>query len=198
MCNLAADQTSTWLMVDPWEAVQSYQRTAVVLDHFEHEINTRLGGIATADGSVKKHARIMLLAGSDLIATMSEPGVWSEPDLDHILGRYGVLIIERAGADMDQAIDSLSRWRHNIHLIHQLVQNDVSSTKVRLFLRRGLSVRYLLPAPVVDYIEERGLYMDDGLGASAAPGAVAAEREKGKEKEVAGAGASASSSGGGC
>ncbi|EJF57257.1 Nucleotidylyl transferase [Dichomitus squalens] len=186
MCNLAADLTSTWLMVDPWEAFQSYQRTAVVLDHFDYEINTRLGGIPLADGSLtKKPARIMLLAGSDLIATMSEPGVWSEPDLDHILGRYGVLIIERAGADMDQAIDALSRWRHNIHLIHQLVQNDVSSTKVRLFLRRGLSVRYLLPSPVVDYIEQHGLYMDDGPTASAAAGAVQSEKEKGKEKEGA-------------
>ncbi|KAI0827642.1 Nucleotidylyl transferase [Trametes gibbosa] len=183
MCNLAAEQTSQWLMVDPWEAFQSYQRTAVVLDHFEYEINTKLGGIEGRDG-VRKPARVMLLAGSDLIATMSEPGVWSDADLDHILGRYGVLIIERAGADMDQAIDSLSRWRHNIHLIHQLVQNDVSSTKVRLFLRRGLSVRYLLPAPVVDYIEERGLYMDDGPNASSAAGAIAAEKETGKEREA--------------
>ena len=114
--------------------------------------------------------------------------------LDHILGRYGVLIIERAGADVDQAIDSLSRWRHNIHLIHQLIQNDVSSTKVRLFLRRGLSVRYLLPAPVVDYIEAHGLYTDDGGPTSATPsnGAVAAEkekeREKGKGKEVGSSG----------
>ncbi|KAI0785858.1 hypothetical protein C8Q75DRAFT_735341 [Abortiporus biennis] len=176
MCNLAAEQTSNWLMVDPWEAFQSYQRTAVVLDHFDYEINTRLGGVTTADGE-QRHVRVMLLAGSDLIATMSEPGVWSEPDLDHILGRYGVLIIERAGADMDQAIDSLARWRGNIHLIHQLIQNDVSSTKVRLFLRRGLSVRYLLPSPVVDYIEEHGLYVDDGAPASAEK-----EKEKGKGK----------------
>ncbi|KAH9913509.1 Nucleotidylyl transferase [Fomitopsis serialis] len=182
MCNIAAEQTSTWLTVDPWEALQTYQRTAVVLDHFDFEINTVLGGIASPDGTMKP-ARIMLLAGSDLIATMSEPGVWSEPDLDHILGRYGVMIIERAGADMDQAIDSLSRWRHNIHLIHQLIQNDVSSTKVRLFLRRGLSVRYLLPAPVVEYIEENGLYSDEGPTASAASGAVVAEKEKGKGKE---------------
>ena len=184
MCNLAAEQTSSWLMVDPWEAFLSYQRTAVVLDHFEHEINTRLGGIAThaAPDAPRVPARVMLLAGSDLIATMSEPGVWSEPDLDHILGRYGVLIIERAGADMDQAIDSLSRWRHNIHLIHQLVQNDVSSTKVRLFLRRGLSVRYLLPSQVVDYIERNGLYLGDGPDASAASGAVAAERDRAKDK----------------
>ncbi|KAI0919328.1 hypothetical protein AcV5_002279 [Taiwanofungus camphoratus] len=187
MCTLATEQTSTWLMVDPWEAFQSYQRTAVVLDHFDYEINTRLGGVTTPSG-VHKPVRVMLLAGSDLIATMSEPGVWSEPDLDHILGRYGTLIIERAGADMDQAIDSLSRWRHNIHLIHQLIQNDVSSTKVRLFLRRGLSVRYLLPAPVVDYIEQHGLYKDDGPSAGASSGAIAAEKDREKDAGPGGSG----------
>ena len=85
---------------------------------------------------------------------------------------------------MDQAIDNLARWRHNIHLIHQLIQNDVSSTKVRLFLRRGLSVRYLLPSQVVDYIEENGLYIDDGPSASASSGAIAAEKEKAKSKEA--------------
>ena len=80
MCTLAAEQTSTWLVVDPWEAVQSYQRTAVVLDHFDHEINTKLGGVRTQDGRQRK-VRVMLLAGSDLIATMSQPGVWSETDV---------------------------------------------------------------------------------------------------------------------
>ncbi len=44
MCSLAAEDTSSWLMIDSWEAVQTYQRTAVVLDHFDHEINTVLGG----------------------------------------------------------------------------------------------------------------------------------------------------------
>ena len=77
---------------------------------------------------------------------------------------------------MDQATDNLARWRNNIHLISQLIQNDVSSTKVRLFLRRGLSVRYLLPAAVVDYIEENNLYLDDGSGPEK-------EKEKGKEKD---------------
>jgi nicotinamide mononucleotide adenylyltransferase len=62
---------------------------------------------------------------------------------------------------MDHATEALARWRHNIFLVPQLIQNDVSSTKVRLFLRRGLSVRYLLPAPVVQYIEEHDLYIDD-------------------------------------
>ena len=67
-------------MVDPWEAFQSYQRTAVVLDHFDHEINTVLGGAQMPSGE-RRHVRVVLLAGSDLISTMSEPGVWSENDV---------------------------------------------------------------------------------------------------------------------
>jgi len=80
MCTLAAEDSATWLMVDPWEAFQSYQRTAIVLDHFDYEINTVLGGVHTEDGE-HRNVRVMLLAGSDLISTMSEPGVWSYSDV---------------------------------------------------------------------------------------------------------------------
>jgi nicotinamide mononucleotide adenylyltransferase len=177
MCTLAAEDSDTWMMVDSWEAFQSYQRTAIVLDHFDYEINTVLGGVHTEDGE-HRQVRVMLLAGSDLIGTMSEPGVWSYSDLEHILGRYGCLIVERAGTGMDQATDSLARWRINIHLISQLIQNDVSSTKVRLFLRRGLSVRYLLPNSVVDYIEQHGLYQDESVNQI-----LTQTQEKGKDKE---------------
>lgn len=80
MCTLAAEETSSWLMIDPWEAFQIYQRTAVVLDHFDFEINTILGGVQTQDGE-HRDVRVMLLAGSDLISTMSEPGVWAVEDV---------------------------------------------------------------------------------------------------------------------
>lgn len=80
MCTLGTEQTSQWLMVDPWEAFQSYQRTAIVLDHFDHEINTVLGGALLPSGE-RRQIRVVLLAGSDLISTMSEPGVWSENDV---------------------------------------------------------------------------------------------------------------------
>jgi len=181
MCTLGAEQTSSWLMVDPWEAFQDYQRTAVVLDHFDYEVNTVLGGVKTEEGE-HRHVRVMLLAGSDLISTMSEPGVWSYADLDHILGRYGTFIVERQGSGMDQATDSLAKWRDNIYLISQLIQNDVSSTKVRLFLRRGLSVRYLLPMGVVDYIEVNGLYLDEGATTS-----TGSSSDKGKKRDSIGA-----------
>jgi nicotinamide mononucleotide adenylyltransferase len=85
-------------MVDDWEAsMPEYQRTAIVLDHFDHAINTVHGGVSDEDGGsswtisaitptnpvtgTMHPVRVMLLAGSDLIHTMSEPGVWSAPDV---------------------------------------------------------------------------------------------------------------------
>ena len=54
MCKLATENTSSWLMVDPWEAFQpEYQRTAVVLDHFDHEINEVFGGVVTKEGALQ-------------------------------------------------------------------------------------------------------------------------------------------------
>lgn len=166
MCEIAVEQTSSWLMVDPWEAIQKeYQPTAVVLDHFEEEINTVRGGVETYTGE-RKPVRIALLAGADLIQTMSTPGVWSDIDLDHILGRYGTFIVERSGTDIDDALAALVPWKENIYVILQLIQNDVSSTKIRLFLKRDMSVQYLVPAPVIEYIQQHGLYEDDGAASS--------------------------------
>jgi nicotinamide mononucleotide adenylyltransferase len=149
-------------MVDPFEAVQTeYMPTALVLDHFDNEINKIRGGVEGEDGK-RRPVRIALLAGADLIQTMSTPGVWSDKDLDHILGRYGTFIVERTGTDIDDALANLQPWKENIYVIQQLIQNDVSSTKIRLFLRREMSVQYLIPAPVIEYIEEHGLYEEDG------------------------------------
>ncbi|KAG8958976.1 hypothetical protein FRC03_008562 [Tulasnella sp. 419] len=162
MCELAVDQTSSWLMVDPWEAAQpEYQRTAVVLDHFDEYINGE-GGIALADGT-KRKIKIVLLAGGDLIESFGEPGVWSEPDLHIILGRFGCLIVERTGSDVWAFLlshDLLYQYRKNVIVVKQLIYNDISSTKVRLFVRRGMSIKYLLPNSVIQYIYDHNLYRD--------------------------------------
>ncbi|KAF4989540.1 hypothetical protein F66182_16645 [Fusarium sp. NRRL 66182] len=180
MCQLAVDESSDWLMIDPWEALhKEYQPTAVVLDHIDHEINVVRQGVDCGDGT-RKQVRVALLAGADLIHTMSTPGVWSDKDLDHILGRYGAFIVERSGTDIDEALAALQPWRDNIHVIQQLIQNDVSSTKIRLFLRREMSVRYLIPIPVIRYIEQHRLYEDDGSGST-----TSVDKGKGQETTAA-------------
>ncbi|SGZ50797.1 CIC11C00000004262 [Sungouiella intermedia] len=164
MCELACERTSSWLMVDAWELLQpKYTRTALVLDHFNEEINIKRGGIQTQLGE-RRGVKIMLLAGGDLIESMGEPDVWADQDLHHILGRYGCLIVERTGADVWSFLlshDIMYEHRRNVLVIKQLIYNDISSTKIRLFIRRGMSVQYLLPNSVIRYIQEHRLYVND-------------------------------------
>ncbi|CAK9436499.1 uncharacterized protein LODBEIA_P10570 [Lodderomyces beijingensis] len=163
MCELACERTSSWLMVDAWESLQPrYTRTALVLDHFNEEINIKRGGVMTKSGH-KRGVKIMLLAGGDLIESMGEPDVWADVDLHHILGKYGCLIVERTGSDVRSFLlshDIMYEHRKNIMVIKQLIYNDISSTKIRLFIRRGMSVQYLLPNSVIRYIQQHNLYGD--------------------------------------
>lgn len=165
MCELACERTSSWLMVDAWESLQNkYTRTALVLDHFNEEINIKRHGVLSQDGTTRLGVKIMLLAGGDLIESMGEPNVWAEQDLHHILGNYGCLIVERTGSDVRSFLlshDIMYEHRKNILVIKQLIYNDISSTKVRLFIRRNMSVQYLLPNSVIRYIQEHNLYVDE-------------------------------------
>uniref|UniRef100_A0A3Q0R3P9 Nicotinamide nucleotide adenylyltransferase 1 n=1 Tax=Amphilophus citrinellus TaxID=61819 RepID=A0A3Q0R3P9_AMPCI len=54
--------------------------------------------------------------------------------------------------------DLLWKYRKNIHIVREWVTNDMSATHVRRALRRGQSVRYLLPDSVIHYIKEHNLY----------------------------------------
>lgn len=55
------------------------------------------------------------------------------------------------------------------------MQNDISSTKIRLFRRRDMSIRYLVPEPVVQYIEAHNLYDEDGIASGQGKGKKAGE-----------------------
>lgn len=54
------------------------------------------------------------------------------------------------------------RFQANIHLMNFL-RMEISSTAIRDRLRHKKSVRYLVPEPVIDYIQEKGLYSDESL-----------------------------------
>jgi hypothetical protein len=43
-------------------------------------------------------------------------GIWSNEDLDHILGGYGTFVVARKGTDIDDALESLQRWKDNVYV----------------------------------------------------------------------------------
>lgn len=109
MTRIAVKESSTWIGVDPWEPLhKEYMPTVKVLDHFDHELNQVMGGIETSTGE-KKKIHVALLAGADLIQTMSTPGLWAKEDLRRILGVYGAFILERSGTDIGM---------HNMSSVH--------------------------------------------------------------------------------
>lgn len=105
-----------------------------------------------------------MLCGADVLESFVIPNLWKQDDIAEILGRYGLVCITRSGSDPYKFIhqsDLLWKYRKNIHVVPEWVTNEISATHVRRALRRGQSVRYLLPDDVVQYIQEHQLYNSD-------------------------------------
>lgn len=105
-----------------------------------------------------------MLCGADVLESFVIPNLWKQDDIAEILGRYGLVCITRSGSDPHKFIhqsDLLWKYRKNIHVVPEWVTNEISATHVRRALRRGQSVRYLLPDDVVQYIQEHQLYNSD-------------------------------------
>jgi nicotinate (nicotinamide) nucleotide adenylyltransferase len=129
MTRIAVEDSSEWIGVDPWEPLhKEYLPTVKVLDHFDHELNEVMGGIAGADGQ-KKRIHVALLAGADLIQTMSTPGLWAQEDLNRILGHYGAFILERSGTDIGAFFLHRSLTSTNIFQMTRLSASSSSAKR---------------------------------------------------------------------
>ncbi|KAM3872392.1 nicotinamide/nicotinic acid mononucleotide adenylyltransferase 1-like [Diretmus argenteus] len=175
MSRLATDN-SDWISVDPWESLQpEWVETAKVVRHHYGELvaaEKNSDEVDTVKYAKKRRRKensfggkddpqLMLLCGADVLESFGVPDLWKQEDMTEIVGRYGMVCITRSGNDPHKFIhqsDMLWKHRRNIHLVHEWVTNDISATHVRRALRRGQSVRYLLPDPVVRYIQEHNLY----------------------------------------
>uniref|UniRef100_A0A3Q4G2V3 Nicotinamide/nicotinic acid mononucleotide adenylyltransferase 3 n=1 Tax=Neolamprologus brichardi TaxID=32507 RepID=A0A3Q4G2V3_NEOBR len=107
---------------------------------------------------------LMLLCGADVLESFGIPNMWKQEDIAEIVGRHGLVCISRSNSDPHKFIhqsDLLWKYRKNIHIVREWVTNDISATHVRRSLRRGQSVRYLLPDSVIHYIKEHGLYSSE-------------------------------------
>ncbi|RZC42954.1 nicotinamide mononucleotide adenylyltransferase 1 [Asbolus verrucosus] len=105
--------------------------------------------------------QIKLLCGADLLESFGTPGLWSDDDIEAIVGQHGLVVITRSKTNPLEFIynsDVLTKYMSNITIVTEWIRNEVSSTKIRRALRRSESVKYLLSDKVIDYIYKHGLY----------------------------------------
>ncbi|XP_026352925.2 nicotinamide/nicotinic acid mononucleotide adenylyltransferase 3 isoform X1 [Ursus arctos] len=165
-------QTSDWVRVDPWESEQvQWMETVKVLRHHHSEL---LRSLPQTEGLDHGRARstaptavpeLKLLCGADVLKTFQTPNLWKDAHIQEIVEKFGVVCVSRMGHNPKEYISGspiLHRYRHNIHLAREPVQNELSSTYVRRALSQGHSVKYLLPDAVITYIKDHNLYTRDG------------------------------------
>jgi nicotinate-nucleotide adenylyltransferase len=99
---------------------------------------------------------LTFLMGADVAAALES---WHEPKRVLELARIGVAA--RPGTVLDEAEEALQRLggEERMELI-RMPEIGVSSTDIRRRAARGGSLRYLVPNPVIELIDERGLYAE--------------------------------------
>ena len=83
------------------------------------------------------------------IVVLARPG-WRLPET----GELGAWLMRHRAAEPRALHEGPSGGVH----VEALRPLDISATEIRALLQSGKSVRYLLPEPVLDYIETNGLY----------------------------------------
>jgi nicotinate-nucleotide adenylyltransferase len=124
------------------------------------DIELRRGGPSFTIDTVRELKRrgeteVHWLIGADMAQILPQ---WHEPD--KLLAETQFVLMARPGWTMDW--DRLPPPYRSLR--QQVVTTpliDISATDIRSRVATGKPVDYLLPEPVVRYIEQRGLYRDD-------------------------------------
>ncbi|CAI5641555.1 unnamed protein product [Oreochromis niloticus] len=157
-------QSSNWVTVDEWESQQpDWTETVVTMRYHYGRI------LKEYERSVGMHnsnpsPQLKLLCGADFLDTFKIPGLWRDDHVEELVGHFGLICVSRGELQPERAVhesDLLSYHRHNIFHVREWVKNETSATEVRRALRRGLSVKYLLPDSVIEYIHRHNLYTED-------------------------------------
>jgi len=98
---------------------------------------------------------ITVIVGSD---TFPEMPTWREPA--RLFSLAEIAVVDRPGED-EAPTPAVPPGARGVHRVKG-PGLAVSATSVRERVRRGESVRYLVPEPVADYIAKRGLYAAAG------------------------------------
>ncbi|XP_018575056.1 nicotinamide/nicotinic acid mononucleotide adenylyltransferase 1 isoform X3 [Anoplophora glabripennis] len=171
-------QNHDWVGLSDWECKQeSWCRTRQVLQYHQNRINAVLNQSLNNHYDVNEDdinwipddikngctgpIQVKLLCGGDLLESFGTPGLWSNEDIEDIVGQHGIVVISRWNSNPLEFIynsDMLTKYMSNIVIVTEWIRNEISSTKIRRALRRSESVRYLLPDLVIEYIHKYNLY----------------------------------------
>uniref|UniRef100_G3PS19 Nicotinamide-nucleotide adenylyltransferase n=1 Tax=Gasterosteus aculeatus TaxID=69293 RepID=G3PS19_GASAC len=181
-------RSSNWVTVDDWESRQpDWTETAVTmrlwylwgcqagLEPCQHrafdEVKSGTPSVEfppRGDGCRRKRLsgsmNLKLLCGADFLESFKIPGLWQEDHVEEVAGRFGLVCVSRGGLEPERAVhesDTLSAHRRNVFHVREWVSNETSATEVRRALRRDLSVKYLIPDSVIEYIHQHNLYTRD-------------------------------------
>lgn len=120
--------------------------------------------------------QLKILCGTDVLESFAVPSLWKAEDIQEIVSKHGMVCVTRLGNHAQKFIyESDTLWKHkeNIDLVEEWITNDISATKIRRALRRGQSIRYLVPDLVQSYIKQHNLYTaeteDQNAGVVLAP-----------------------------
>jgi nicotinate-nucleotide adenylyltransferase len=98
-------------------------------------------------------ANLHFIVGGD---SLRDFGSWARPD--RILELARIAAVERPGFPLDDAIlEAVPRLRAQLDLVEAPLMS-ISATEIRERVRRGRSIRYLVPEPVRIAIGEHGLF----------------------------------------
>ncbi|HEC29176.1 MAG TPA: nicotinate-nucleotide adenylyltransferase [Gammaproteobacteria bacterium] len=156
-------------------AVQDIDRFTVDIRETE-----RAGPSYTVDTliSLRKEmpgSSLALILGQDAFNGLPGWHRWQEIlELAHVIvcARPGSILPqtgELAGRQTDD-FTGLEEQTHGLVYTHPVTQLSISATAIRALIMQGKTPRYLLPAPVCDYIDKNGLYRPDHPGSTDSQG----------------------------
>lgn len=145
-----------WIEVSDWESRKSeWSRTVDVLRYHKNVLEQQYPDPLT-------RPELKMLCGSDLLRSFGKAGLWTNEHITEIISHYGLVVITRLGSDPYSFIyetDILARNSKGIFVVREWIGNEISATRVRRAIRRGLSIKYIVADSVIDFIKLEGLYM---------------------------------------
>lgn len=102
--------------------------------------------------------KICFMIGTD---NLKELSIWKEAE--SLVNEYRIFVLERDQDHMEEIIKQdpfLEQYKNSFTKVEQPIRLNLSSSLVRDLVRRGKSIKYLLPNEVEQYIRENKLFLE--------------------------------------